>query len=296
LRLGDLHPRRFFLDAWRDLDAEAAAHRSSGAVTAGDALLVAYIFATVAVSLILQEYFGGPDSFYSLLTFVDDPTSPVRYPVAYAIAAAVFKPHGGGSAQLALLTGGYYELWNLAYWATWRVLGFLVIPAIAVAVHPRLRFADTGLSARGFSKHIWLYGVLFVPVLIAVVVVSFTEEFSTYYPFYAEAHRSLFDFATWEAFYVAQFLSLEFFFRGFMIQPLRRIMGSSSIFAMMVPYVMIHFGKPLPECFAAIIAGVVLGTLAIRTRSIWAGFLIHVSVAISMDVAAILQTQGLPWR
>ena len=42
--------------------------------------------------------------------------------------------------------------------------------------------------------------------------------------------------------------------------------------------------------------GVVLGTLALRTRSIWAGFLIHVSVAISMDVAAILQNHGIPWR
>jgi membrane protease YdiL (CAAX protease family) len=296
LQFRDLHPRRFFLDAWRDLDAEATAHRASGAASTGDSLLAVYIFAVVAISLILQEYFGGPDSFYALLTFVDDPTSPARAPIRYALVAALLKPAGGGSTQLALITGGYYELWNLAYWATWRVIGFLVIPAIAVAVHPRLKFADTGLSARGFSKHVWLYGVLFVPVLIAVIIVSFTDEFSTYYPFYADAHRSLYDFGVWEAFYVAQFLSLEYFFRGFMIQPLRRIMGSSSIFAMMVPYVMIHFGKPLPECFAAIIAGVVLGTLAIRTRSIWAGFLIHVSVALSMDVAAILQNHGIPWR
>ncbi len=78
-----------------------------------------------------------------------------------------------------------------------------------------------------------------------------------------------------------------------MIQPLRKIMGSTSIFAMMIPYVMIHFGKPLPECFAAIIAGVVLGTLAMRTRSIWAGFLIHVSVALAMDFTAIWQVH---WR
>jgi membrane protease YdiL (CAAX protease family) len=293
LRLGELHPRRFFLDAWREVDAEVAAR---GPASARDALLAAYVFVVVAVSLILQEYFGGPDTFYEILTFVDDPVSKARHPIAWAIAAAALRPDGGGSAQLALVASGHYELWNLAYWASWRVIGFLVIPAIAVAAHPGLRFADTGLSARGFSRHVWLYGVLFLPVLVAVIAVSFTEDFSTYYPFYGEAHRSLFDFGVWEAFYVAQFLSLEYFFRGFMIQPLRRVMGSSSIFAMMVPYVMIHFGKPLPECFAAIIAGIVLGTLALRTRSIWAGFLIHVSVAIAMDVAAILQTHGIPWR
>jgi len=71
-------------------------------------------------------------------------------------------------------------------------------------------------------------------------------------------------------------------------------MGSQAIFAMVVPYVMIHFGKPMPETFAAILAGIFLGTLAMKTRSIWAGFLIHVSVAVSMDVAALLQTGGLP--
>jgi membrane protease YdiL (CAAX protease family) len=59
---------------------------------------------------------------------------------------------------------------------------------------------------------------------------------------------------------------------------------------MMIPYVMIHFDKPILEVFAAIIAGIVLGTLAMRTRSIWAGFLIHVSVALAMDIAAIWQT------
>jgi membrane protease YdiL (CAAX protease family) len=66
------------------------------------------------------------------------------------------------------------------------------------------------------------------------------------------------------------------------------------VLAMVVPYCMIHFGKPWAEALAAIIAGVVLGTLALKTRSIWSGFLIHVTVAVSMDLAALLQTQGLP--
>jgi membrane protease YdiL (CAAX protease family) len=296
LHLKDLHPRRFFLDAWREMDEEAARHREENGHGSSDTLLALYIFAVVAISLILQEYLGGTDSFYALLTFADDPTAPERAPIRHAVVSWIFGAHEGSSVRASLFANGYYELWNLGYWAVWRVIGFLGIPALAVVVHPRLEFSGCGLGVRGFSRHVWLYGVLFVPVLVAVIVVSFTEEFSTYYPFYSEAHRSLFDFCVWESLYVAQFLSLEFFFRGFMIQPLRRILGSPAIFAMMIPYVMIHFGKPMPECFAAILAGVVLGTLALRTRSIWAGFLIHMSVALSMDVAAILQTHGVPWR
>jgi membrane protease YdiL (CAAX protease family) len=70
-------------------------------------------------------------------------------------------------------------------------------------------------------------------------------------------------------------------------------MGAYAIFVMVVPYCMIHFGKPFLECFAAIIAGVVLGTLSLRTRSIWCGAMIHMSVAITMDVAALAQTGQL---
>lgn len=288
MRLRDLHPRRFFLDTWRELDAGAAAARAEpgGAPGAG---VAAYIFVVVAVSLTLQEYLGGPQTFFKLLAFVDDPRAPLESPFLHSLVAWL-RPEGGGSLYLFLEREGWLELWNLGYWALWRVFGFLVLPLLAVAVHPRLRLREMGFGVEGFARHAWVYGVLAAPVLVAVLVVSFTEDFSTYYPFYTRAHRSLFDFFVWESLYIAQFLSLEFFFRGFMLQPLRRSLGSGAIFAMLLPYVMIHFGKPMAECFAAIIAGVVLGTLAMRTRSIWAGFLIHVTVAVAMDLAAIWQT------
>ncbi len=291
MKISDLHPRRFFLDTWRELDVEAAAQRAS--VGAGqrtsDALVTVYVFTVVAISLTLQEYFGGPTTFFELVRFVDDPTAPIRHPDLYSLVAWM-RPEGGGTLFAQLDRGGRLELWHLGYWASWRVLGFGVIPLLAAAVHPRIGLSGLGLTFDGFARHLWVYGVLFVPVLVAVIIVSFTEDFSTYYPFYTDAHRSLIDFAIWESFYVAQFLALELCFRGFMLQPLARSLGSAAIPAMMVPYVMIHYGKPLPECFAAIIAGMVLGTLAMRTRSIWAGFLIHVSVAVSMDLAAIWQT------
>ena len=94
------------------------------------------------------------------------------------------------------------------------------------------------------------------------------------------ANRSHFDLWTWEALYAAQFISLEFFFRGFLLQGLRRALGANAIFVMIVPYCMIHYGKPMPETFGAIGAGLILGTLAMRTRSIWGGVLIHIGVAI----------------
>ncbi len=288
MRIRELHPRRFFLDVWCEIDDEAASHRSESQYSrASDASLAAYIFSIVAISLVLQEYLGDRHAFVKILNFIDDPFSPDLSPLLYSLVGWI-RPEGS-SVYDYLLTNGNYNLWLLCYWASWRVIGFLIIPGIAVVLHPRLRKSALGFTFKEMGRHIWIYCVLFVPVFIAVFIVSFSEEFSSYYPFYRNAHRSLFDFFVWESFYIAQFLSLEFFFRGFMLQPLRRTMGSSAIFAMMVPYVMIHIGKPMIECFAAIIAGIVLGTLAMRTKSIWSGFLIHVSVALSMDILAIWQ-------
>jgi membrane protease YdiL (CAAX protease family) len=56
---------------------------------------------------------------------------------------------------------------------------------------------------------------------------------------------------------------------------------------MVIPYAMIHFGKPVPEAFAAIVAGSLLGYFALRSRSFLWGAALHWSVAITMDIFAI---------
>ena len=277
-----------FTIAWRDIDRE-----TEGGAEARRPWLVLYIFVIVTASLVIQEYWGNEATFSVIVRFLDDPTLPVRFPLLSAFAG--FLSDGDISVRSHIIASDTYELWVLCYWAAWRVIGFLILPLLAVLVHPGLRKRSLGLSFKGITKHLWIYAVLFVPVFIAVFIVSFQEEFQTYYPFYTKAGRSFVEFAIWESFYFAQFLSLEFFFRGFMIQPLKREMGSSVIFAMMIPYVMIHIGKPMIECFGAIFAGIVLGTLALRTRSIWCGFLIHVSIALSMDLLSLWQTGRLGW-
>lgn len=292
MKLSELYPKKFFFDVWREFEDESndyrVAHSSS---SVSDMLLVAYIFMIVALSLALQFYFGTQLACMKIVQFIDNPLSAELHPFLFWIVGWM-KPEGQPLA-LYLSQNGTNQLFLLGYWALWRVIGFLALPAVFIFLHPRLRKMPMGLTFKGLKDHIWIYVALFLPVFLMVVTVSFTKEFSTYYPFYKNAHRSLWEFTTWEVLYIAQFLGLEFFFRGFMIQPLRKIMGSSVIFAMMIPYVMIHFGKPFPECIAAIGAGIILGTLALRTRSIWSGFLIHVSVALSMDLMAIWQ---IHWR
>jgi membrane protease YdiL (CAAX protease family) len=187
----------------------------------------------------------------------------------------------------------YSDLKGFAWWSGWRVFGYVIVPCIAIACMPGVRLRDFHVSLRGFVGHLWVYLLMFALILPAVIEASMTSTFRHTYPFYRLANRSTFDLWSWEALYAAQFVSLEFFFRGFLLHGLRRALGSNAIFVMLVPYCMIHYGKPLPETLGAIGAGLVLGTLAMRTRSIWGGVLIHIGVAVTMDMLAL---QGLPPR
>jgi membrane protease YdiL (CAAX protease family) len=219
--------------------------------------------AVVAVSLTLQQYFGHNDTYEKLFRqYADAP---------------------------------YYPLGSFAWWAGWRVFGYVIMPVVAI-VAMRERIADHGVAVRGQLKHLWIYGMLYGLVLPGVIIASFTAPFQHTYPFYKCASRSAFDFIAWELLYAAQFVSLEFFFRGYMLQSLKRTMGAYAIFVMIVPYCMIHYGKPLVETMGAIVAGLVLGTLALRTGSIWCGALIHISVAITMDVLALMHTGWRVWN
>ena len=173
------------------------------------------------------------------------------------------------------------------YWAWFRVLVYTLVPLITLRVLYRGRLRDYGLRLDRNPKVLLLYAGLFLVVLPLVWLVSDNDAFLRKYPLYANAGHSLAVLATWEASYALQFFGLELFFRGFLIFALARSIGAGAIFVMVVPYTMIHFTKPMPETLGAVITGIALGTLALRTRSIWGGVLVHTAVGWSMDLFAL---------
>jgi len=265
-------------ESWKEIDAEAERERAERkAAGKGYDWRPLVVFTIGAVLLGLMEYYGHAPALRDLIDHFD-PIGRMGEP------ESIFG---------VIRDSPFRRLIEFIWWSGWRLFGFFLVPALVLMLM-RERVSSYGLQTRGFAQHAWIYLGFYTLVLGTVIVVSYEDTFSTYYPFYSDASRSWYDFWAWEAIYAVQFFSLEFFFRGFWVKAGKTQMGSHAIYAMVVPYCMIHFGKPYLETNGAIIAGVVLGTLALRTRSIWAGFLIHVSVAISMDLAALMQTTGLP--
>ena len=143
-----------------------------------------------------------------------------------------------------------------------------------------------------FSKqHLPLYLLLFTLMLPIIFVASAQDQFKFFYPLYNPANLHL--WIIFEVVYLSQFVCVEFFFRGPILLKLNERYGYAAIGFMMVPYALIHIYKPFPEALGSIVAGLLLGYLAIRLRSIWPGVFLHCSVALTMDVLAMYQSGRL---
>jgi CAAX protease family protein len=190
---------------------------------------------------------------------------------------------------------GPRDLPPLLWWAGTSVAGYVVVPVVLVTLLWRQRLAEYGVrwSADWLTLRPYLAFVVFmIPV---VWIVSYTDQFQARYPFLdmmpGESIRSR--WIIWESAYFAQFFALEFFFRGFMVLGLKARFGWMSIPVMVVPYCMIHFAKPMPEALAAIVAGIALGHLSMKSGTVLWGALLHCAVAMSFDLTVLLHRGAL---
>lgn len=265
--------RRFFRPTWNALDQEA---RDTWALAppGEQQRRAALTFAAAALGLAIMRFFGRNEDF---ARFFGD----------------------WATAQPGLRYDLFADLYGQAWWAVFRVIGYMGVPALfwVLCFRGERVHQVGGLrlgGGLGNHRNGWLYLISLAVVLPCVVVVSGQPDFSAKYPLYKLAGRSWLDFIAWEGMYALQFLALEFFFRGWWVNALRPVIGSAAIFSTMVPYCMIHYSKPYLEATGAIATTVALGSLAVRSGNIFLGFGVHVTVALSMDLAALLRQGGLP--
>ena len=86
--------------------------------------------------------------------------------------------------------------------------------------------------------------------------------------------------------YGFDFISIEFFFRGFLILSLAKICGPHCIIPAACFYCTIHFGKPLGEAISSFWGGLLLGIISYNTKSIWGGLIVHLGIAWLMEAGS----------
>jgi membrane protease YdiL (CAAX protease family) len=158
-------------------------------------------------------------------------------------------------------------------------------------VVPEYRFRDYGFR---FGRLVgWRDSLIFFAIMIPFVVFAvFQGDFSRTYPLAQVAEKSITWFIIWEIFHLIHMFGWEFLNRGFLLFGLEKIMGRWAILATAVPFALLHLGKPELEAYGSFIAAIALGWVALRTRSFLPGVFLHWSVALIMDILAVVMSGG----
>lgn len=229
---------------------------------------VATVLVYTAVALSVVKYFGDPKAFVLYLNL-----GPNSFGAQFC---HFFFNHQTGA------------LHSMLFWIGSIIVFYLLIPMAIVRWGFRANLCDFGISLKGIAKTWPLYGFLIVFMLPLVFLASDTVSFQDRYPLFQPENGQLFpQFLFWQVAYFIQFVAVEFFFRGFMVHGTKHRFGYYAVFVMIIPYCMVHFGKPFAETIAAIFAGLVLGVLSLKSRSVIPGVLVHYLVAIAMDLMAL---------
>ena len=170
--------------------------------------------------------------------------------------------------------------------------GFLmfIVPMILILLVLKEKPSEFGFRI-GDYKFGLISAAVFLAVMLPVIwIISGSKEFANAYPqggtMIRENISVLLYYELFVGFYM---LAWEFFWRGYMLFGLKKKFGYYSIFIQMIPFFILHRGKPEIETFASIFAGLILGIQAWRARSFIYCFIAHWGVMIFVDTISVLR-------
>lgn len=176
-------------------------------------------------------------------------------------------------------------------------LGFALVVAFWLVLDRR-RQPFYGLRRGGFKLRPYLW--ILLPLAGAAWWASTQPDFLDTYPRHDPGPEmelwSLSRAQVWTIFefcYGTDFVFTELFFRGLLVLGMARWLGPGAVMPMTAWYAFIHVSKPIGELIGSIFGGWALGVLALRTRSILGGVVLHLGLAYMMELAAILRKTAL---
>jgi len=172
---------------------------------------------------------------------------------------------------------------------------FLLLPALIMLKITIDKNVNGFYGLERNPKHISGYLIIFLLMLSFIIAISFTPDFMSAYPqFRPWMNEGVFGWPTWlitlafETTYSIDFVKTELIFRGALVIGMIGILGRKAVLPMVGLYVAIHFGKPLGETISSVFGGYILGVLAYQTLHIWGGVIVHICVALTMEIMGFL--------
>ncbi|MDR2438970.1 MAG: CPBP family intramembrane metalloprotease [Planctomycetaceae bacterium] len=223
------------------------------------------------------------------MNFPQSQFKPVLILFYVVVAASIWKYF-----SIPVVTDSFDNSGTILFWlGTYPLVGsFLLFGVIPMGI---IRYV--------FREHLGDYGFRFgiplrtvrsfliaAPIVVLIAVsTGYNTAFFDVYPLNKAIRSQNIQidyslFAVHAVIYLGYYFGWEFLFRGFLQHGLSEQCGvPTAILVQTLASTMLHYGHPGSEVFGSIIAGLVWGFLAFRTRSILSGFAQHALLGIVLD-------------
>lgn len=192
----------------------------------------------------------------------------------------------------------YYEhfsrdrFYSRIYWFLADGGIMFILPLLSIKFIFREKLSDYGFTLGDKKFGLITSGIFLLVMIIVVWIVSGSQTFAITYPQGGvKVRENLMIFILYEICILIYMLGWEFFWRGYMLFGLKSRFGYYAVFIQMIPFFILHKGKPEIELFASIFAGLILGVQAIRSRSFIYCWILHWLVMLSIDGISVLRSQ-----
>jgi membrane protease YdiL (CAAX protease family) len=144
---------------------------------------------------------------------------------------------------------------------------------------------------------------LFAGLLVLVIPASRTSGFQGFYPIFRHFTSSIWGgyesplvtsvtpalIYGWVSYGLYMFC-WEFFFRGYLLFGLFRTIKWPAIIIQAAAFTLLHSGKVSIEVYASFPAGIILGMLALKSKSFVPGFFLHWAASVTFDVLVLMSS------
>lgn len=165
--------------------------------------------------------------------------------------------------------GGFF---NWIFLETVFLTGIPLLSLLLLKVGP----SEVGLTLRNWGQSVKYAAALLALAIPVMLYGASLESFRAYYPMWPHAGDSLANFLLYQSAIAILMFNTEFLFRGYLLFNLEKKFGRApALILHAIPYMLVHIGKPPLEVPYSFFAGLVFGYMALKTRSILPGFLVH---------------------
>ena len=181
----------------------------------------------------------------------------------------------------------YFDTYRYVYQFLATLILFFLFPLVIIKFVFKEKLKDYGFSL-GDKRYGLRFIIITIPLIVTPIIIlgSRMPQVRAVYPLSKLVQDNASVFLLYEFSYVLlYYVGWEFFFRGYMLFGLREKFGDTyAILLQVIPSALLHFNKPESEFLGSIVLGIVLGYLALRTRSILYPLIIHSCIGVFTDL------------